>query len=63
VARLGGELVTPPLDAGILPGVFREELLALGQIRERVITRRELEEAEDLFLINSVRQWRWVRLV
>ena len=39
------------------------ELLALGSIRERTITRRELEAAERIYLINSVRKWRRVRLV
>ncbi|QSV46287.1 aminodeoxychorismate synthase component I [Geobacter benzoatilyticus] len=62
VARIGGTLVTPPLKSGLLPGTFREEILALGQVRERVITREELERAEDIYLINSVRQWRWARL-
>ncbi len=63
VARLGGELVTPPIESGLLPGVFREELLATGAIRERGIRREELAGAEELFLINSVRRWRRVRLV
>ncbi|MBT0893793.1 aminodeoxychorismate synthase component I [Geobacter hydrogenophilus] len=62
VARIGGTLVTPPLPCGLLPGTFREEILALGQVRERVITREELEHAEDIYLVNSVRQWRWARL-
>jgi para-aminobenzoate synthetase/4-amino-4-deoxychorismate lyase len=63
VARIEGELVTPPLDAGLLPGTFREELLAGGEIRERTITRAELQEAEEIYLINSVRKWRRVRLI
>jgi len=63
VARIGGTLVTPPLPSGLLPGTFREEILALGQVRERVITRKELEQAEDIYLVNSVRQWRWARLL
>ena len=63
VARIGGELVTPPLACGLLPGTFREEILALGQVRERVIGRAELERAEEIFLVNSVRQWRWARLI
>lgn len=63
VARIGGELLTPPLECGLLPGTFREEILALGQVRERVITRGELEGAEEIFLVNSVRQWRWARLL
>lgn len=62
VARIGGELVTPPLTCGLLPGVFREELLENGEIRERVICREELETAEEIFLVNSVRKWRRVTL-
>ena len=62
VARIGGELVTPPLASGLLPGVFREELLATGVIRDRVICREELETAEEIFLVNSVRKWRRVKL-
>lgn len=62
VARIGGELVTPPLCCGLLPGVFREELLENGEIRERVICREELETAEEIFLVNSVRKWRRVQL-
>ncbi len=58
VARIDGELLTPPLACGLLPGVFREELLAEGVMRERVIRRRDLERAEEIFLINSVRKWR-----
>jgi len=63
VARIGDALVTPPLSCGLLPGTFREEILALAQVRERVITRKELEQAEDIYLVNSVRQWRWARLL
>jgi len=63
VVRINGELFTPPLDSGLLPGTFREELLASGEIRERIITWKELERAADVFLINSVRKWRKVRLI
>ena len=62
VVRLEGELLTPPLESGLLPGVFRAELLAQGSIRERKLTRRDLETAEQIYLVNSVRKWRPVRL-
>jgi para-aminobenzoate synthetase/4-amino-4-deoxychorismate lyase len=58
VARIDGELVTPPIHSGLLPGTFREELLDLGTIMERKITQPDLEQAEELYLINSVRKWR-----
>jgi para-aminobenzoate synthetase/4-amino-4-deoxychorismate lyase len=63
VVRLAGELVTPPLACGLLPGVFRAELLDRGVIRERVITATELRQAEGIWLINSVRRWRRARLL
>ncbi|HMN01694.1 aminodeoxychorismate synthase component I [Geobacter anodireducens] len=62
-ARIDGEMVTPPLAAGILPGTFREELLAEGAIRERSISREELEHCREIYLINSVRRWRPVSLL
>jgi para-aminobenzoate synthetase/4-amino-4-deoxychorismate lyase len=63
VARIGGELVTPPLSCGLLPGTFREELLASSMIKEKVIGREELEQAEEVYLVNSVRKWRRVKIV
>jgi para-aminobenzoate synthetase / 4-amino-4-deoxychorismate lyase len=63
VVRINGGLFTPPRESGLLPGTFREELLANGEIRERIITRKELERATDVYLINSVRKWRKVRLI
>ncbi|HUE82562.1 MAG TPA: chorismate-binding protein, partial [Pyrinomonadaceae bacterium] len=59
----GEDLWTPVLSSGLLPGVFREELLAKGKIRERVIRVQELQEAESFFLINSVQKWRKAELV
>ena len=57
VARIAGELVTPPVSCGLLAGTFREELLSRGTICERVITVAELERSEELYLVNSVEQW------
>ena len=58
VLRLDGTHWTPPLDAGLLPGVLRAHLLARGEIRERVLHPVDLERAEEVWLINSVRRWR-----
>jgi para-aminobenzoate synthetase/4-amino-4-deoxychorismate lyase len=49
---------TPPVECGLLPGTFRAELLERGAIRERHITREDLREAKQVWLINSVRGWR-----
>jgi len=63
VARIDGELVTPPVSSGLLAGTFRAELLARGEITERVIRVEELKNADALFLINSVQRWRGVEWV
>jgi para-aminobenzoate synthetase/4-amino-4-deoxychorismate lyase len=63
VVKMDGELITPPLECGLLPGVFREELLARGEIREKVITGEQLRSVEEVYLINSVRKWRRARLI
>ena len=57
-----GRLLTPPLSCGLLPGTFRAELLSRGQIEECVLDPEDLERAEAIYLINSVRKWVRVRL-
>jgi len=58
VAEMGEALVTPPVSCGLLAGTFRADLLARGQIRERIITLEELQAAPQVWLINSVQEWR-----
>ena len=57
VVPIDGELFTPSIECGLLPGVFRNHLLAQGKIKERVITVEEFQKAHELFLINSIRKW------
>jgi len=58
VLRLNGRLLTPRLDCGLLPGVLREELLEMGEISEATLYPADLERAEEIWLINSLRGWR-----
>ena len=53
-----GVLLTPALECGLLPGVLRAELLEVGAIREAVLTLEDLQTAETIWLVNSVRGWR-----
>lgn len=57
VIKKDGKYVTPPVKCGLLAGVFREWLLKRGEIEEGVITREDVENADKVFLINSVRKW------
>ena len=63
VVRIGDRLFTPPVESGLLAGTFRNELIARGQIVERVITIDDLRSADEIFLINSVRKWMRAHLV
>jgi para-aminobenzoate synthetase/4-amino-4-deoxychorismate lyase len=63
VVVIGDDYFTPPQASGLLAGTFREELLANGKIRERVIYRDELKQAREIYLINSVQGWRKISLV
>jgi para-aminobenzoate synthetase/4-amino-4-deoxychorismate lyase len=57
VVKIDGRLFTPAHTSGLLAGTFRDQLIADGEIEERTITVEELQKAEELFLINSVRKW------
>ncbi|HEV2129461.1 MAG TPA: aminodeoxychorismate synthase component I, partial [Longimicrobiaceae bacterium] len=63
VVRLDGQDWTPPLEAGLLPGVFRQSLLGSGALRERILRPEDLARADGVYLINSVRKWRQALLV
>ncbi len=58
-AVLGGELVTPPLSRGLLPGITRATVMEIADkdgipCRERDVPLTELHEAEEAFLTSSV---------
>lgn len=57
VLDLDGELVTPPLSCGLLPGVFRQGLLERGIVRERVVLPADVLRARRVWLVNAVRWW------
>ena len=62
VVPIDGQLYTPPISSGLLPGTFRAQLLAEGKIQERVVMISELQSVKEFFLINSVRKWIRVHL-
>jgi para-aminobenzoate synthetase/4-amino-4-deoxychorismate lyase len=61
VVELDGRKVTPPSACGLLAGTFRAELLERGEIAERVVTLDDLNRADAVWLINSVRRWQPAR--
>ncbi|HRY15663.1 MAG TPA: aminotransferase class IV [Candidatus Competibacteraceae bacterium] len=63
VLELAGARFTPPVSCGLLAGVFRNWLLAHGQLQERVLTEADLRAAQRVYLINSVRRWQEATLI
>jgi len=59
--RLNGQLLTPPLASGVLPGVLRRQILATDPTAlEQTLTLADLAGAEAIYLGNSVRGLRQV---
>ena len=53
--RKGGQLITPPLKAGVLHGVCRQNIIKEQEAIERVITLDDLKNCDEILLSNSVR--------
>ena len=55
ILQLGGKLYTPPIKCGLLNGIFRQKLLNEGKCIEKILYKKDLENAEKIFCVNSVR--------
>jgi branched-chain amino acid aminotransferase len=56
-----GEVLTPPIDAGLLAGITREYLFEVGaaigvQVREAVLHDSDLLSADEAFLTSTTRE-------
>ncbi len=51
---LDGEIVTPPLDRGVLPGITRARVLETAQCVERPVSCAEVMRASEAFLTSSL---------
>ncbi|MEZ5707270.1 MAG: chorismate-binding protein [Burkholderiaceae bacterium] len=55
--KLGDGWVTPALEAGLLPGTYRRELLQQGRLTERVVPVSALQQAQGIAFFNGLRGW------
>ncbi len=57
LVQLDGHWYTPPLNAGLLPGVMRTVLLAdpAWSVQERIISLADLQQATGILLCNALR--------
>jgi para-aminobenzoate synthetase/4-amino-4-deoxychorismate lyase len=61
--RKGRYLMTPPVDCGLLNGVFRQHLLETEpDIAEKVLTPHDLQTADAIYICNAVRGMREAQL-
>jgi para-aminobenzoate synthetase/4-amino-4-deoxychorismate lyase len=62
-ALVDGRWVTPPIEAGLLPGIGRAVALEEGSLTEAQVTIEDLRSSEELALISDARGWRRAVLV
>ena len=56
--RMGDRLLTPPVESGLLAGVYRDYVLeAQPQAEEEVLTLEDLQDADAIFCCNGLRGW------
>ena len=53
ILQIDGKLYTPPVKCGILNGIYRQKLL--NKCEEKILYKKDLERAEKIFCVNSVR--------
>jgi para-aminobenzoate synthetase/4-amino-4-deoxychorismate lyase len=63
VVEKAGRWFTPPLDCGVLPGVYRRHLLSSrADIEEKLLTLDDLKSADAVYICNAVRGLRRVSI-
>ncbi|RRN67488.1 aminodeoxychorismate synthase component I [Peribacillus simplex] len=55
VVKINGDYYTPPVESGLLAGTFRQGLIRKKEIKEKPILKADLNSAEEIWFINSVR--------
>lgn len=58
VYQLDGQLFTPPVSDGLLPGILRGVEVAAGKVMERSLPVSQVDKVERWFLLNTLRGWR-----
>jgi para-aminobenzoate synthetase/4-amino-4-deoxychorismate lyase len=53
--KINGELKTPAIASGLLPGTLRQNLIEQGKATEEILTIKDVLSAEEIYVGNSVR--------
>lgn len=60
---MDGVWYTPPLSCGLLNGIERQYLLEKGQLKEKILYRKDVEQAQGMAFLNSLRGWVMAQLL
>lgn len=62
IVQKNGKRFTPPVSCGLLAGIYRNYLIRRCHVKERILFKRDLLNADKIYLCNSVRGLTEVRL-
>lgn len=55
VLKIEDQLYTPPVHLGLLNGIYRQSLIAENKLKEKVLTVKNLKQAQAIYGCNAVR--------
>ena len=55
VLKIEDQLYTPPVHLGLLNGIYRQRLIADNKLKEKVLTVKDMEQAQAIYGCNAVR--------
>ena len=55
VLEIGGQLYTPPAHLPLLDGIYRRHLLETQQVEEKLLTLKDLTDADRIYACNALR--------
>ena len=55
VLKIEDQLYTPPVHLGLLNGIYRQSLIAENKLKEKVLTVKDLKQAQAIYGCNAVR--------
>jgi para-aminobenzoate synthetase component I len=55
VLKIEDQLYTPPVHLGLLNGIYRQSLIAENKLKEKVLTVKDLKQAQAIYGCNAMR--------
>ena len=55
VLKIEDQLYTPPVYLGLLNGIYRQSLIAENKLKEKILTVKDLKQAQSIYGCNAVR--------